>query len=140
VGQSSHPHLFHQDEELADIIRRAGSHTAGVNYGTPGGESWLANIPDEPVSAGVEADSAISGWRDAHKDIVVVMELSIINCATNLQPEVLTALKVGPWNPPTLQMEIRDGKAHNLGWSGFNRFGPLAPPAQADDPSSAPNV
>jgi hypothetical protein len=72
MAQSTHPHIFHKDEELAGLITQAGARLVrDIPYGPAlDPPAWLTNMPedmlmeeDSKVDAVQEADEAASAWK-----------------------------------------------------------------------------
>jgi hypothetical protein len=121
AGQSSHPDIFHQDDELAGLITQSGARKVrDIHYGPSLEKSdWVSNIPDEtptPEDVGAdlvrEVDEALSAWKAVKGKGI-----------------------------PTLHSEMVGGRPLNLGWSRTNPFDPISVPAVVEEPSETiPNA
>jgi hypothetical protein len=131
-ARKNNPSMFHSVEDLRGTLTHMGT-TSFLDYAPPDKHTgWEASeteaaertdddLIEDLVGRGSvpAADQAIAEWREVWE-------------AT---PQAI------PPAVPTLHTTIIDGKAHNLGWSSANPFGPLAPPVQAGSPSDlAPDV
>jgi hypothetical protein len=120
AGQTSHPGIFHSEEELNTIISWAINSSLGVSYGTSPDDNshWLQNMPDNPEIL-LEADPIQS----------VGEELA-----------TWCTIRASDAKHPILIMAM-EGGLRNLGWVPYNAFSALGdstkPPLEkAEAPSS----
>jgi hypothetical protein len=117
--------------------------------------------PPQPTLAGTvkEADQAISGWKDARRQVMVHLPKNRVVCATNPDGSLVNLPAKREDRPAhegivldrradaTEHVMIVNRQAQHIGWSGRanNQFtalaGTEAPPAITEEPSEVnPNV
>jgi hypothetical protein len=177
---------YHSADQLrAFLIRSAAKAVSHINYAElepSENMQWLANMPTNeeagwgadaandkalnptPASldaAVVEADQAISGWKDVKRNVTVHLPEGQVARQTNPDGTLLTlpslkadrpvreGLQLDPTAGRTEHVMIINRQAQHVGWSGRaqNQFAALAgpaappPPAMAEDPSEVgPNA
>jgi hypothetical protein len=179
--------LFHTAEELHEFFVRAEMvAVAHIDYAPFAlEENWLQNMPNDEESGWgadelnqeicdkavatapqqeslsntvAEADRAIGGWKDVHRNVTVHLPGSQVTRQTNLDGSPLV-LPIRPEDRPTCEgIALKRGAGHvehtkiincqavHLGWAACNdnQFGALAvpaPPTQVDEPSEVgPNA